>query len=326
MRLLVIGDLHFTANNKLCEMFIEQIDEYLNGVDGCVLLGDIFHTHEKINETVLNMVIRLFDIITTRCHLYVLVGNHDYRDGTQYCSNRHALSAFREWPNITIVDRPIIKKLKCGSSKIPITFCPYVPKGRFREAIDNVDWRNTHIIFCHQEFVGVKMGNIVSTDGDAWNRKYPQIVSGHIHERQNLQDNLYYPGVPYDHSYGYNGKRVITYIDFQPDTFTISSKCMKLPRRQILYMKLSDVENYKYTGHFVKIVLECTKIDFLEFMSTPLAKELKRNDVQLMYKHDETLVPENHKQYVQTSYKDTFAKLVESENVNVKNLYNEIFQ
>lgn len=321
MQLLVIGDLHFTANNKLCEMFIERVEDYLGEKDGCVLLGDIFHTHEKINETVLNMVIRLFNVITRNCHLYVIVGNHDYRDSTQFCTNRHALSAFREWPKITIVDRPQIVNIK----GIPITFCPYVPKGRFREAIDNVDWRSTYMIFCHQEFKGVKMGNIVSVDGDKWSLKYPQVISGHIHERQNLQNNVYYPGVPYDHSYCYTGKRVVTNIEFDDSTFTIRSTSVKLPRRQLLYKKLEEMESYEYTGDIVKIILECNNVQFLEFMKSDLAKSLRKVDVIFMNRHDESLVPENHRNYIDCSYKATFRKLIDFENIHVKQLYNKIF-
>ncbi len=52
---------------------------------------------------------------------------------------------------------------------------PYVPPGRFVEAlniIDNEWWKNVNCIFAHQEFYGCKMGAIESIEGDKWDHSF----------------------------------------------------------------------------------------------------------------------------------------------------------
>ncbi len=67
---------------------------------------------------------------------------------------------------------------------------PYVPPGRFVEAlniIDNEWWKNVNCIFAHQEFYGCKMGAIESIEGDKWDHSFPLVISGHIHSEQRLK-------------------------------------------------------------------------------------------------------------------------------------------
>lgn len=314
MKVLVVGDLHFKASNKLCEKFITEFD--CKGYDACILLGDIFHTHEKIAESCLNMVVRLFYKITKNCPLYVIVGNHDYKDSQQFLSDRHALVAFKEWKNVTVIDKPQIVEI--NSHKF--TMCPYVTKGLFREAIDHVDWKSTEMIFCHQEFLGVKMGSITSIDGDPWKTSYPPVVSGHIHDRQKLLNGVYYPGVPYDHGYGYNGKRVITSIEFFDEkSYKMKSIEMNLPRNKMLCMTVDEAKNMEFSKNDqYKVVLQCTKTEYIDF-----CKSVKHKNVIFTYNKIEVDVPKsNDKKFV--SYRDIFNKLVENENSFVKNLYKQI--
>ena len=74
-------------------------------------------------------------------------------------------------------------------------FVPYVPPGRFVEALEtykNINWKDVDCIFAHQEFYGCKMGAILSEEGDKWESKWPLVVSGHIHSRQWINKNIYY--------------------------------------------------------------------------------------------------------------------------------------
>jgi DNA repair exonuclease SbcCD nuclease subunit len=57
------------------------------------------------------------------------------------------------------------------------------------------------------------MGAIVSKDGDEWNEEFPQIISGHIHDNQTPQKNIYYTGSPLQHAFGDTDKRVVCIID-----------------------------------------------------------------------------------------------------------------
>lgn len=310
MKVLVVGDLHFKVSNKLCEQFISALD--CKGYDACILLGDVLHTHEKISESCMNMVIRLFYKITRQCHLYVIVGNHDYKDASQFLTSRHSLAAFKEWKNVTVVDYPTIVEI-CGKK---FTMCPYVSPGRFREAIDVVDWKSTDMIFCHQEFFGVKMGAITSTTGDPWKSSYPRVVSGHIHDRQKLANGVYYPGVPYDHGYGYNGKRIVCVID---ESLRITSIDLGLSRNRLLYMTLEEAEGLEVNENDnYKVVLSCTKTQYADF-----CKNHKHKNVTFTFNDTETVV--NQTSFSKSiSYRRVFDKLVAGEGSHVQKMYKEI--
>ena len=108
------------------------------------------------------------------------------------------MNALKKWDNVCVVDKPIITKI----GEVNIAMCPYVPNGRFVEALSTTignDWRNCRMIFAHQEFKGCKMGHIISTEGDEWSDEYPPIISGHIHDYQKI-NNIFYPGSAIQHS------------------------------------------------------------------------------------------------------------------------------
>lgn len=328
-KVFVVGDLHFSEKNKLAESFIERVNDIMSvgKYDSCILLGDVFHTHEKIYESSLNMVIRLFHTITQYCHLYVLVGNHDFKDGNQYLTNRHSLAPFKDWPHITVIDKPTIVKL---SKNATVTMCPFVPKGRFVESMGKLKWRNTDMVFAHQEFKGAKMGSIISCTGDEWTNKYPQVVSGHIHEKQNLKNGVYYPGVPFDQSFGFTGKRIVTEIVFTKGDFRIRSIETGLPRKRTVYKTIEEAEKYMpETDDYIRLVLSGKKEEYNEFIKTDHAKKLRKfAGVVITHKADRTddidELLKDRKLAKCNTYKETFKKLVDRENEDVQIVYKKI--
>ena len=133
---------------------------------------------------------------------YVLVGNHDLINNQQFLTQNHWMNAMKDWPNVKIADDVI-------DYKSQFLFCPYVPPGRFIEAISKFEnWKDYKAIFCHQEFYGCKMGAIISSDGDKWDKLYPDIIAGHIHSNQTI-DNVYYPGSSMQHAFGESEKNII---------------------------------------------------------------------------------------------------------------------
>ena len=88
------------------------------------------------------------------------------------------MNVLHEWDDIVIVDKVIIKEMK-GSQ---VTFCPYVPNGRFKDALSTcTGWEHSDVIFAHQEF----QGSIFQDQGD----KPPEdtaIYSGHIHNYRKM--------------------------------------------------------------------------------------------------------------------------------------------
>ena len=58
------------------------------------------------------------------------------------------------------------------------------------------------------------MGAIISVEGDKWSLKFPNVISGHIHERQIPQKNIYYPGSAMQHAFGESKKNIIAHLNF----------------------------------------------------------------------------------------------------------------
>lgn len=226
MKVLYFTDIHIKHNAFgsidelkaiLDDMFVKK-----QMFDCAVIAGDVLHTHERVDVQLMNSAL---DIIACTRKLvdgkvYVIVGNHDYINNTQFLSTNHWMNALKEWSDIVVVDQPkwiVDGRMLC---------VPYVYPGRFNEALLEKDTTGT--IFCHQEFRGCKLGNIISKDGD----EHPttDVISGHIHERHHVGSKIYYPGNSSvyvfdfdDVTYKLTGERAIEYRIHKPPNVQISS-------------------------------------------------------------------------------------------------------
>jgi predicted phosphodiesterase len=327
MRALVIGDLHFQNNSEVdfFTMFIAKIEKLLSKgkYDYCILLGDIRHKFKNDDRVTQTLVCNLFNVITTHCQLYVLVGNHDMDDSQQFLTENHTLVSFKKWPKITIVDKPIFTKLQ----NLPVVFCPYVPKGRFLEALKTVDYKSAKIIFAHQEMQGCQMGGLVSIDGDHWSEELPMIISGHIHNKHQVGENIIYTGTPYDLGWDESEKRYVmdlTYTDSLKIGYILSS----MPRKIILRLSYKEALVWQIPEgrDYYKLKICCTKSEYLDFAKT--RKDLK-GKVKLLHissdeKRVEQFLLEKKKIGASLDYKTIFANMVEKENDVVKKIYNKI--
>ncbi|QIH04856.1 DNA repair exonuclease [Dasineura jujubifolia toursvirus 2a] len=203
-KVLFISDLHFKINNnEYINAFIEETLSVIknNKFSLCVMAGDLLDTHEKIHQTPYNKVISFIDDVRSHLPVVILVGNHDYENNQQFLTDKHWLNPLKMWKNVKIVD-----KVFCDLENY-ITYVPYVPPGRFIEALNNETkttecWKKSKIIFAHQEFKGCDLGIQKSEHGDKWDLSYPLVVSGHIHKAHSPQKNIIYPGSIIQHNFG----------------------------------------------------------------------------------------------------------------------------
>ena len=87
MRVIAIGDPHFRVENIIeVENFIDKIAKLTKSEnpDMIVVLGDLLHTHEKIFTIALNKAYDFIKILRDIAPTYVLVGNHDYIQNSQF--------------------------------------------------------------------------------------------------------------------------------------------------------------------------------------------------------------------------------------------------
>ena len=230
---IAIGDPHFmTKNIPEVELFIEKSLELIESrsPDFIVVLGDLLHEHERIHTITLNKAYGYIDRLRLLAKTFILIGNHDMINNQQFLNDNHWMNGMKEWDNVTVVD--VVKSYEIKGKTF--YFCPYVPPGRFVEALNTSGegWKECDGIFAHQEFYGCKMGAIESVEGDKWSLEHPNVISGHIHSNQTIQKNVYYPGAAMQHAFGESHKNVIPCMKFGGGKYELEEIDLKLPRKE----------------------------------------------------------------------------------------------
>lgn len=285
---LVIGDPHFRLEN------LSDLNNYIDKVialihqqqpSSVIVLGDILHTHEQIHTTIANKAYSFIHRISELCKVYVIVGNHDYINNSQFLTDAHWMNAMKVWSNVIIVDTGHV--LHVGNDKFIL--CPYVFPGRFKEALDIIDsnWKEAKAIFCHQEFRGCKMGAIVSVDGDEWLSTDPFVIAGHIHDKQKPQANIYYPGSSMQHAFGESPNKTIAILTFE-ETCSITEYSLGMVKRKILYKDIDEMGDFEVpdTENKYRVTLSGTQEEFKLFKKSKQYKKLIKNGVKLVYRHE----------------------------------------
>lgn len=283
MKVLAIGDPHFMITNiPNVEKFMTKLMELVvtQNPDLIVMLGDLLHEHERLHITALNKAYELIRHLSQHAITYCIVGNHDLINNRQFLTKNHWMNAMKSWDNVVVVDT--VQEYQ------NFLFVPYVPPGRFIEALvtKRKDWIDATCIFAHQEFRGCKMGAIVSEEGDIWEPGWNLVVSGHIHSRQWVGENVYYPGASIQQAFGESDRNIIPVITFEDGKYNIVEHDLRLPRKKIIYTELSKMEDLqlKDTEDQVKITLSGNYEEFKTFKKSKKYKEIISKGVKIVYK------------------------------------------
>lgn len=284
---LCIGDPHIqVANIPETDLLIERLVDLAKKKlpDLIIVLGDVLHTHERLHTIALNKAYEMIDKLRLIAKTYVLVGNHDMINNQVFLNENHWLSGMKEWTNTVIVDKVLTETVKDEK----FVFIPYVPPGRFQEALNtlNGEWNDASCIFAHQEFAGCKMGAIISVEGDKWPTSHPNVVSGHIHSRQIPQENIYYTGSAMQHAFGESEKNIIAYLTFKNGKYERQEIDLQLPRKKIVYMDVEDVDTYEVpiTEDTLKVTVSGNYDQFKALKKTKKYKNLLDKGVKIIFK------------------------------------------
>lgn len=293
MRVLCIGDPHFRVDNIMeIDQFISKLIPLISekNPDFIVVLGDLLHTHERLHTIALNKAYEFINKLRAYAKTFVLVGNHDYIQNQQFLTENHWMNGMKEWENVTIVDTVVAYE--------NFVFCPYVPPGRFEEALNTnqlCDWQKSTCIFAHQEFYGCKMGAIISVEGDKWDENLPFIVSGHIHSKQMPQSNIYYTGSAMQHAFGESEQNIIPIFNFNKDgTYTLEEIDLELKRKKIVYMTMDSIESFSQSrcSDELKIMLSGNYDEFKAFKKGEKYKKLTQDGIKVAFKIDKKVEEE----------------------------------
>jgi DNA repair exonuclease SbcCD nuclease subunit len=312
---LTIGDPHFRIDN------LEEISVYISKIENLVknerpnfvvILGDLLHCHERVHTTVLNKAYSFINKLRKHVPVYILVGNHDYINNSQFLTSNHWMNAMKEWSNVHVVDMGMTHDTPFGK----FIFCPYVYPGKFKEAMEIIDkdWRLSRAIFCHQEFYGCKMGAMQSVEGDHWDDEYPFVISGHIHDKQRLGTNIFYTGSSIQHAFGESHDKTITLCRFG-NKLHFESIDLNLPRKKIVYMDMDQISDFtpNASSDKLRITLSGSYEEFRVFRKSKKYKELTKQNVKIVYRTKGNNMEVESKPVVRDNFYDILDELVNDE-------------
>ena len=339
MSILCVGDIHIQTNNihhvNDFSLKIQQIIKDDQSIEFVVLMGDILHNHEKLHSVALNCAIKVFKDLSEIIPLFILVGNHCYISNSQFLTKNHWMNCV-SYKNTTVVDNVLHITMKNG---VQVTMCPYVPDGRFVEALNtNPGWKNSKCILSHQLFDGAKMGSIVAENIEKWDSSYPLNVVGHVHDSQVVQENLVYTGSCMQHAFGESDDKHLVKINFCENKLpTLENIYVDIRKKKILYIDVDELETFNVDtlkdNIDYKLTISGCKEEFDVFRKTQKYKTLQKR-VKIVFKHKRNIVLERKERLklnTENQRKDfedfntILKKLVDNEDdVYMTNLFNTI--
>ena len=341
--IIIIGDPHFQMSNMdevkiFIQRCIQHVKKQKENLYAIVVLGDVLHDHERVHSTALNVAVKFLNELAEISPTYVLVGNHDLINNSQFLTQNHWMNALKSNKNITVVDE-VIEELWEDKT---VVMCPYVPNGRFVEALDTGgDWREADVIFAHQEIKGVKMGSIVSEHGDEWKTDWPFVITGHIHQNQTPQPNVFYPGSSLQVAFGESERNIIAEVDLNKlCREDIEEVDLGMQKKKILYTDASDLKKVAkkiepggtYENHKLKVCVDGSKEEFKALKKTAAFKKLQKKGVKVVYKRKRAAIKADNMRMIQARrdvlngrdcFSEILARLVEeSTSAELKKAYN----
>ncbi len=327
-KILIIGDPHFKVNNiPESKQFIQRISTLLKSRDDiacCIVMGDVLDTHEKLNTFALNIALQFFEECRKIVPVYCLVGNHDATSNTIFLTDSHWMNVLKS--TVKVIDKPellIVNEFKA-------VMCPYVPDGRFIEALNTIgmEWMEADLILAHQLLDGAKMGPIVAKGVEKWQNNYPMCISGHIHDKQRVQDNLYYLGSSMQHAFGEAADKTVCLYDVETGVWDDID--LHLPKKEIIYVTPDTLEKVhekimknENGSTMYKVVMKGEKDEIKIAKNTKLFKEISTSKIvksthikeNLEHAHDDVVTSERKTD----SFEETLREMISRHSDNFLN-------
>jgi DNA repair exonuclease SbcCD nuclease subunit len=269
-----------------------------------------------------------------------VVGNHDAINNQIFLTDDHFFNAFKglkngnnhpeygnkdlKYSNLVVADRAILHYLP--QSDDYIGFIPYVPIGRFDEAYQIlINGRNgkCRAIFAHQEFKGASFGgSIISTKGDEWPESNPYVISGHIHEHNQLKPNILYVGTPYQTNFGESPDKSISLITIDVENVSEERIKLNIPQKLVIQISCAEFEDLPFSDlDEVKIFIRGSKEDILSLKQTKKFKDLGKNTKVVFKPSDQVSVKKNANNY---GFMQLIHNEIEKESDTVRAIFQEV--
>ena len=335
LKVLTIGDHHFKISNvkessEMCNKIYELLDK--EEVDLIINMGDTMDRHENIHVIPLTNSIKFTKELIKRKEVIKIIGNHDRPNNNDFLSDNHPYYGMHGTPNLTIVDKVIVKEIK----GMKFCFVPYVFPGRLFEALStnkDLNLENIKDIKCffgHQEIHGTNMGVMISVVGDKWPLEYPYFISGHIHDYCRPQENVVYVGTPMQHAFGERDDKTVSIWTIYPDQSPIEKRIdLGLMKKIVITLKCSELITWNPPANFmIKLILEGTNSEIKAIMKLEYIRTLRNKGIKIVHNTlDELNIGINKKinfQEVRLSYSQRL-KILASKNEEQLYWFNKVF-
>lgn len=282
---LVVGDPHFKlANIADTEAMTTSILALakLHQPHAIVILGDILDKFETMHISPFDRATCFLMDCLEHADTYLLIGNHDLKNNRQYLSPQHPFRSCHMWKHshhtFTVVDNIVTRHINGQDMSAQMSFVPYVPPGMFETALNSntqlPSWKDSRVIFAHQEFYGANYEVGSSTEGDKWPLEYPLVVSGHIHDYQRLQENILYVGTPIQHGYDDRHDKTISMFIFTETQWTEHRMALDVKKKTIRHITVYEVATYYVPDNEIsKIVISGTAAEIKGINRHPVIKQ-----------------------------------------------------
>lgn len=302
---LVIGDPHFKVTEMAASLEMAKAILTIaqqTKPDFIVCLGDTLDRHETIHVNPLSGAVQWLAELSNIAKVYLLIGNHDRPNNSDFLSDLHPFVALRWWDNekIVVVDKVVISEI----NGLSFFFVPYVPPGRFIEALStHPEWslekKDWSAGFCHQEFYGTTLAPLItSKNGDKWGLDYPLLINGHIHDRDLPQKNIISVGTPRQHDFDESPDKSLSLF-----TFTVGKEGEKTYHEERISLPLPKKISYRLTvdefrhwsppstDDYVKVNIYGTRGELVLLREADKVKQLRRRGIKIVT----TMVDEDKK-------------------------------
>lgn len=264
MSVLIIGDLHYQPSNVQQTEIVER-DIYniisTNNIAFVIILGDVLHTHERVYTDCFNRVCKFFDrILEMGKEVFVIIGNHDRPNNRVFLTDEHPFNLYKRIPGIKIVDTCYVHEFdptiygrdpelnEDGTQKkMRFCFVPYVPDGMYLKALEvcNINPLEMTAFFSHSEFDGCKLSKLTKKKCDKWPLEYPLNISGHLHNEEVVQPNLFYTGTPFQHDFSDSPDKGVYLMDLKSKTLELEKIRLNVPSKIVVKIHYSQLSTFQ---------------------------------------------------------------------------------
>lgn len=143
-------------------------------------------------------------------------------------------------------------------------------------------------IFAHQEFFLCHLGAKRSSDEDYWPEGFPLIITGHIHEHRQLQSNLIYTGVPFQHTSADADDKTVSLYTFTNDGWQEERIALAIPKRRKIIVQALDFSTFNlpegYERDIIKVEVQGTTGEVSTAMKSSKWQDLRNLGIKIVPK------------------------------------------